>query len=169
MSFTVRRLDPPDFPAVRALRLEALAAHPSAYGASYESESQEPLESYYKRIENLIYIGGFNGDSLRGIAALLPTPAEKSAHIARLISVYVAPDARGTGLSRALIQSLIDIASRLKFEQITLNVEANNEHAILLYERLGFVTYGRHLKSLKIDGRYYDELHMCLDLVAAGA
>jgi ribosomal protein S18 acetylase RimI-like enzyme len=169
LSFTVRPLAFSDFPAIRTLRLEALAAHPSAYGASYEDESREPLESYYKRLENLIYVGGYQGDNLRAIAALLPTPAEKSAHIARLISVYVAPDARGTGLSKTLIQSLIDIARERGFEQITLNVEATNDPARRLYEKLGFIVYGRHARSIKIDGRYYDEFHMCLDLTAAGA
>lgn len=169
MSLSIRRLTSADFPAVRTLRLEALRAHPSAYGASYEDESQEPLDSYYKRLENLIYAGGFLGTELRAIAALLPTPASKSAHIVRLISVYTAPDARGTGLSKALIQALIDIARDMGFEQITLNVEATNDPARILYEKLGFVTYGRHDKSIKIDGRYFDELHMGLNLSAAGA
>ncbi|MFD2262781.1 GNAT family N-acetyltransferase [Lacibacterium aquatile] len=169
MSFTIRRLDPTDLPAVRALRLEALQAHPTAFGASYDTESKEELESYYRRLGNLIYVGGYVGDELVGISALMPLPPGNSAHITKLVSVYIQEKARGTGMSSAMIQTLIGIASRLKFEQIILTVEAGNSHASMLYERLGFVAYGRHPKSLKIAGRYYDELLMHLDLVAAGA
>lgn len=164
MSYTVRRLAPEDLPAIRALRLEALAKHPSAYGANLAAESAEPEESYYKRLSAMPYVGGFQDDKMVAIAALALSPPGNATHIGKLVSVYVQPAARGTGLSRNLIEALIEIARTLGLEQVTLNVEAGNSQAARLYERLGFVTFGRHPKSLKVGRDYYDEVLMVLEL-----
>jgi len=50
-------------------------------------------------------------------------------------------------------------------ELIQLAVVSDNEQARRLYERLGFLEYGLEKKSLKQDGRYYDEVLMAKDLM----
>ena len=77
--------------------------------------------------------------------------------------MYVRPDARKAGLGRQLIEAVIDYA-RDHVEVIQLSVVSGNEPARRLYTGLGFVEYGVEKKSLKQDGRYYDEILMALDL-----
>ncbi len=52
--------------------------------------------------------------------------------------MYVRAGARGSGLSDALIEAVIDRAVRDGVEQIKLTVNAENMHAVKLYERHGF-------------------------------
>ena len=57
-------------------------------------------------------------------------------HLARLIS---APERRGEGYGRAITTHLLDTAIARKPSSISLNVFADNERAVSLYESLGFV------------------------------
>jgi RimJ/RimL family protein N-acetyltransferase len=65
---------------------------------------------------------------------------------------------RGKGIGAALLQCLIEWgeASPL-IEKIGLSVFANNENAIRLYKRFGFVEEGRRPKELKIGPDCYAE------------
>ena len=71
--------------------------------------------------------------------------------------MYVREAARGTGLSAAMFDAVIDHATGL-VEQLQLTVNADNARAIKFYERHGFRTVGRIPRALLVDGRYYDEL-----------
>jgi RimJ/RimL family protein N-acetyltransferase len=73
--------------------------------------------------------------------------------------MYVREAARGTGLAAAIVQALLDHATR-EVEQVELTVNADNARAIKFYERQGFRIVGRMPRALRIDGRYYDELSM---------
>ena len=61
--------------------------------------------------------------------------SEHHYHLARLI---VAPDTRGNGYGRKLCRYLIDKASHLKCDLLTLNVYQNNTDALNLYLKIGF-------------------------------
>jgi RimJ/RimL family protein N-acetyltransferase len=76
--------------------------------------------------------------------------------------VSVAKPWRGQGLGTALVQTLIDWAEADPLvEKIGLAVYANNENAIRLYEKLGFLVEGRRPREMKIaDGQYVDDLLM---------
>ncbi len=57
-----------------------------------------------------------------------------------LISLWVAPFARGRGVGDAAIQSVVSWANPLA---VVLSVKADNKSAIRLYRRHGFVDAGR--------------------------
>ena len=62
----------------------------------------------------------------------------------RLYSIAIAPEARGKGLAQRLLQSSIRHVKRLGRSRYTLEVAAGNQAAIALYEKLGFVPFGRY-------------------------
>jgi RimJ/RimL family protein N-acetyltransferase len=73
--------------------------------------------------------------------------------------MYVRSAARGTGLARQLVEAVLDYAQD-RVELVQLSVIAGNVPAHRLYVALGFVAYGVEERALKVDGRYYDEVHM---------
>ena len=86
---------------------------------------------------------------------------EKTRHRGDIWGVYVAPDARGTGVGRRLMQHVLAHA-RTRVQQVHLAVTATNVAGIGLYEQLGFVRYGTEPRALKVGDRYLDEHLMVL-------
>lgn len=79
--------------------------------------------------------------------------------------MYVVPAARGTGLARPLLEAAIAHARQQPdLRQLQLGVTVGNAPALHLYPSLGFVEYGREPAALCVDGRYYDEILMQLEL-----
>jgi ribosomal protein S18 acetylase RimI-like enzyme len=56
-----------------------------------------------------------------------------------LISMWVAPFARGHGVSDALIQAVVSWAKEQRADRVVLAVRDDNAHAIALYVRHGFI------------------------------
>lgn len=54
------------------------------------------------------------------------------------LGIYLAPEARGRGLSRILMEALHDYARRAGASRIRLKVYPDNIVAVRLYERLGY-------------------------------
>jgi len=73
--------------------------------------------------------------------------------------MYLRPEARGSGLARRLVDAVLDHA-RGRVELIQLAVVADNVVARRLYASLGFTEYGIEVHSLKVEGRYLDEVLM---------
>ncbi|MBV7481482.1 GNAT family N-acetyltransferase [Bordetella sp. BOR01] len=165
-SFALRRLGATDADPYRHLRLEALQAYPTAFGSSWDEESARPREWFAARLEHMLMLGGWLGEHLCGTAGVFVHDGIKTRHKGTIVSVYVHPDARGSGMGQALIRELIaQVTGRL--DTLLLTVEASNTTAHALYRKLGFEEYGREPRALKIDGRFYDEILMALRLPAA--
>lgn len=67
----------------------------------------------------------------------------------------------GLGIGTAMIGYLTELAKQVGYEQIDLEVVAENEQAQALYRKCGFVETGRRYHALKFDdGTYHDEILM---------
>ncbi len=163
-AFNVRRLGKSDAAPFRQIRLEGLAQHPDAFGASWEIEAGKPLAWFAERLERNAVFGGSVADpELTGVVGLLLNEAPKRRHKGVLWGTYVRPQARGTGLSQALVARLLDHARGL-IEEVSLSVVTSNAAAIELYHKAGFEAYGLERRALKIAGQYHDELLMAVRL-----
>ncbi len=79
--------------------------------------------------------------------------------------MYVAPEVRGQGIGKQLMQALLTRCTTISgVEQIHLGVVTTNVAARHLYETLGFRTYGVESHALKDGERYLDEAFMSLFL-----
>jgi RimJ/RimL family protein N-acetyltransferase len=159
MTFLVCPLRPDQAGVYREIRLEALRLHPDAFGASFEDEAAQPLSFFEQRMTANMIFGGFDGDVLLGTAGFRPETGAKRMHKALLWGMYVRPIARGTGLARRLVEAVIDHAKD-RVELLQLAVVADNLGAQRLYVSLGFEPFGTEPRSLKVDGRYLDEVLM---------
>ncbi|MFS8045743.1 N-acetyltransferase family protein [Rhizobium sp. BR 314] len=83
------------------------------------------------------------------------------AHAGRL-GMGILPAFRGQGIGRRLIEATLKAARDVGIERVELSVHADNSRAIALYEKVGFVREGRACKSVRIDGRYKDAIHMAV-------
>ena len=67
----------------------------------------------------------------------------------------------GLGIGSAMIRYLTELAGQIGFEQIDLEVVADNDRAQALYRKCGFAESGRRTRALKFDdGTYHDEVLM---------
>ena len=161
----IRRLTSADAAAYRDIRLAGLRETPEAFGSTFERENTQPLAWFCDRLRDSQVFGAFRSTELLGVAGFRICNGEKERHKGMLWGMYVRPDARKAGVGRQLVEAVIDHA-RDRVEVIQLSVVSGNERARRLYASLGFVEYGIEKKSLKQDGRYYDEILMALDLNA---
>jgi ribosomal protein S18 acetylase RimI-like enzyme len=157
MEFSIRQLREEDGQAYRAVRLEALRAHPQAFAASYEADVQKPQSYFTDLLGKQTLFGAFDSDGeLLGINAFKQEDGDKQRHRGWLFQMYVRPEMRGTGCALALVQSHLQHASQHVI-QVHLGVAANNGPAIRLYQKAGFEIYGTEPRYLLVDGRYVDE------------
>jgi ribosomal protein S18 acetylase RimI-like enzyme len=85
-------------------------------------------------------------------------------HVAELTKVMVHPDARGLGLGRLMVDTLIDGADCFGAELLTLGVRGNNHGARALYEACGFTTWGVIPNGVAVDRHRFDAVRMSRQL-----
>jgi RimJ/RimL family protein N-acetyltransferase len=159
MTETIRPLRPDEATVWREIRLEGLRLHPEAFGASYEDELARPESFFAERLTGNTIFGGFQDQALLGTAGFMLQPGAKRAHKGLLWGMYVRQAARGSGLSRRLVEAVLDHA-RERVDLIQLSVVADNPAARRLYTSLGFAPYGIEERALRLGERYLDEVLM---------
>ncbi|HEU5100819.1 MAG TPA: GNAT family protein [Roseiflexaceae bacterium] len=168
---TIRPTRENDAPAYRALRLQALLAHPEAFGMDYETSAGQPIEHWQERMRSgaggphgVTYVAEAAG-GLAGMTVLSRNDLPKTRHAGSIFGVYTHPDWRRTGVADALLEACADYASMLGMRLIRLGVVTTNAGAIRLYHRCGFRVYSVEPEAIQNDGVYYDELMMVRRLV----
>jgi ribosomal protein S18 acetylase RimI-like enzyme len=131
----VRRATPGDAPQVARLLDD--------FQAEYDEPSPgvESLEERYAElIRNKEMIVLLVGDRPDGFAQLRFRPWVYSAGLhSYLEELYVAPDLRGNGLGRALLEAAVETARGEGAEQMELGTSEDDEAARGLYESAGFI------------------------------
>ena len=155
----IRLLTPADAPAYRDIRLDGLKQAPQAFSSTFEREEAMPLAWFEERIVKGNVFGALVAGELLGVVGYWPQEGAKESHKATLWGMYVRPEGRNAGLGRGLIEAVASHASG-HVEQLLLRVVSENETALRLYRNTGFAEYGREMKALKQDGRYFDEILM---------
>jgi len=87
---------------------------------------------------------------------------------AEIRKVMVHPDARGRKLARVVVDALVDTARAAGIETVILDVRGNNPAAMALYERTGFVVYGRLPDFVAVGNERFDRVCYRRDLRPAG-
>lgn len=70
----------------------------------------------------------------------------------------------GRGIGSRMLETALDAARSAGFLQLELEVDAENQRAIRLYQRFGFREYGRLPNAIRRDGQFFDELLMVKSL-----
>lgn len=137
---SLRAITPDDWRAWRELRLAALREAPYAFGSTLAQWRDAGEARWRARLTdgplNLIaLLDGKPAGIASGTAVSPPGSVE-------LISMWVAPFARGRGAGDALVGGVVQWARDQRARYVTLAVVPANAHAIRLYRRNGFSENG---------------------------
>ncbi|MDE1010379.1 MAG: GNAT family protein [Paraburkholderia fungorum] len=169
----IRQLGPADRDAYFQLRLRGLKAHPESFGQGYEEALAKGASQHDAMLQGVraakgdFLLGAYAVNAavnaapanapLIGVVGLLRSQRDKEQHKAAVIGMYVAPEAAGRGVGRALLNALLERAAQVEgLRQIQLIVNSQNEAARKLYESLGFRRYGCEIDALNVNGVFHD-------------
>lgn len=163
----IRPLTPADAPLYLALRREMLADSPWAFASSPEDPGTLDLALIAARLADPDQAIFAAFDDAPPVPHLLGTVGVyrhrrlKTAHRAGIRGVYVTPSARNRGLTTSLLTAALGLTRTWPgITSVALSVSENSPTARHVYERLGFVAWGREPAAIFADGRAYDEIHM---------
>ncbi|MCU1378218.1 MAG: GCN5-related N-acetyltransferase [Acidimicrobiales bacterium] len=126
----VRRAVLGDEEALRSLRVAAMTDAPGEFGSTLERELARPLEDWSRFLTTSAMFFVERDGTPVGLAGGHPSDDD-----IELVSMWVAPDARGLGGGDALVQAVLAWAGDAP---VRLYVVEGNERARRLYERNGF-------------------------------
>jgi ribosomal protein S18 acetylase RimI-like enzyme len=153
----VRRVDVDDWLLWRKLRLQALEEAPYAFSSKLADwQGQGDTETRWRgRLSDvpLNIVAEWQEIAAGMVSGTVPKPDGSI----ELISMWVAPSARGRGVGDSLVNAVIEWAYEQHARRVALAVLEDNERAVAFYRRHGFIP---------VDGRdeTVDERRMARDL-----
>ena len=142
---TVRRIRADEGKLLRVVRLAALADAPFAYSSTHEREADLTADDWAERAATRAISDSAStwfavdegGDVLGLVGAFRPQDTD-----VELVSMWTAPEARGLGVARQLVEVVVAWAREVGSTTVSLWVTRGNEPAHRLYESMGFVETG---------------------------
>lgn len=134
----ITRIGPADWERFRAVRLASLSESPAAFGSRYADWVDAPAERWQSRLSQVpLTLLAQEATQVVGVVSGQPVGETW----VELISMWVAPAARGTGVAGQLIGAVVDWAAD-QDRTTYLMVRSDNARARKSYERAGFVDTG---------------------------
>lgn len=162
---TIRSLTEQDAEAV--LEHMRQSYQETEYLSKYADEMDMTEESERKFLKTLeegemtLMLGVFESGELAAIASVIPISAHSKMKHRGGLGISVKKSFWSRGIGGLLLQAILTEAKRAGYEQVELEVMSENDRAVRLYEKSGFVAYGRRPCAVKLrDGRYMDEILM---------
>lgn len=140
MNFDIERLHDGEADRLKSIRLAALRDAPDAFGTTWEESVARTAEHWSEQLAELptfvATVGGADVGMVRGARD------DEQKDAAWLISLWVAPAARGARVGEALVDAVVGWARAEGFARLLLDVGDHNAPAIALYARKGFEPTG---------------------------
>ncbi len=133
----------------------------NSFDAQQEAEFLKEKTESPNEIEIVAVVDGV----VAGTAGIEAVGAKyKLKHRAEL-GIAILKEYWGLGIGKALMEACIECAKDAGYTQLELNVVAENERAVSLYKKMGFVEYGRNLRGFnsRVSG-YQEIVYMLLEL-----
>jgi ribosomal protein S18 acetylase RimI-like enzyme len=145
-------LGPPDYRPAPADGVVRLGPADVAALERLYADGTETGESPHFFLPSMVHEGVFFGlcEGTELIAAAgthLVVPQES---VAAIGCVYTRRDRRGRGLAAGVTSAVVNELLRLRLATIALNVSQENNRAVRVYERLGFVRYCAYYEGLAL-------------------
>ncbi len=133
----------------------------NSFDAQQEAEFLKEKTESPNEIEIVAVVDGV----VAGTAGIEAVGAKyKLKHRAEL-GIAILKEYWGLGIGKALMEACIECAKNAGYTQLELNVVAENERAVSLYKKMGFVEYGRNPRGFnsRVSG-YQEVVYMLLVL-----
>lgn len=114
------------------------------------------IESKTNEERELMLVATIDGKHIGNCSLMSIAPYKRYAHRCE-VAIALYQEYCGCGIGKVMIQTVLDVAKKLGYEQAELEVISDNKSAIAVYERLGFEKYGTFPTNMKYaDGTYAD-------------
>ena len=157
----IQQLNLNEVERLRTIRLAALQDAPQAFTSTFQQMESLPPEGWLNQLRMLstfvAVVDGVDSGMVRG------APSSDDDSSAYLISLWVAPQARGLGVGDALIDAVVTWARSEGYTRLLLDAGIENRPAVALYSRKGFKPTGQ-LGHLPPPRDYVKEQEMALEL-----
>ncbi|NUS91055.1 MAG: GNAT family N-acetyltransferase [Nocardia sp.] len=153
----VRRLTLADWDVFRQIRLRSLADAPHAFGATLDEARGRSEEDWREILACRTQFLAVAASVMVGTVGVTGEGSEL-----HLVAMWVAPDARGTGVADLLVRAVRDHAAASGCDRIRLEIVETNTVAERLYARHGFRRTG--VRGTVGPDDHRPELEMVLDL-----
>lgn len=144
--YTIRLLEPHDWPAYRQMRLRSLADSPDAFGSTLAEEQARPADAWAARLAAAAVSGRDRplvAEAAGAPVGLLWAKVDATdASVVNLFQVWVAPEGRGCGVGASLLHEAILWARSANARSVQLGVTQGDTPAVRLYARAGFRPFG---------------------------
>ena len=147
---TIRGLRPDDWPAVRAIYEDGIRSGDATFET--ETPSWERWDAAHPELRLVAEREG----SVIGWAALSPVSARRCYRGVGEVSVYVAAEARGDGLGRALLDELVERSEQAGYWTLSAGVFPENEASLRLHKACGFREVGVRERLGELGGVWRD-------------
>lgn len=158
MTITTRPLEPSDADDIHAITT-SLAVLPTTVTVPFTSRATV-AQDLATQDPNRHVLGAVVAGRVVGFAGLSVGKRARTRHVGHF---YLEVHERfwGRGVGSALMTAILDLADRwLGLVRVELQVNADNDRAVRLYERFGFVREGRLRANILSNGLYLDSLVM---------
>ncbi len=159
MAISIRRAEPADYEAVRQVYAGPRAIWgtlqlPFPSAETWRKRLTEPMEGAY-------FLVACADEQIVGQLGLHTFPNHPRRRHVGQIGMAVRDDWQGQGVGTALMQAAVDLAEKwLNLSRLELEVWTDNEPAIRLYKKFGFMTEGTLIRFGFRDGEYADAYYM---------
>ena len=113
------------------------------------------IKSKIEDDKELMLIATIDGKHIGNCSLMSIAPYRRYRHRCD-VAIALYKEYCGCGIGTAMLQTVLNVAKEAGYEQAELEVMAENENAIAMYEKLGFKKYGTFPDNMK----YADESYM---------
>ena len=155
MGYTIEKMTDADWDAVRAIYLEGIATR----NATFETESPS-WDTWNNNHRPDCRLVARSNEKVLGWAVLIPVSRRPVYSGVAEVSVYVAADARGMGVGKALLGSFINASEKTGIWSLQAGLFKENSASITLHKGVGFREIGFQERKGSMDGVWRDVLLM---------
>ncbi len=151
MPTTIEAMQPGDWDAVRKIYLEGIATK----NATFETDVP-PYDAWDAAHHPFCRLVAKRDDAVVGWVALSPTSKRRVYAGVAEITIYIAAQARGQGIGKALMQRVIEESEREGIWTLQAGIFVENTVSIALHKKHGFREVGIRERIGQMDGIWRD-------------
>jgi putative acetyltransferase len=137
MEITIRPIQPPDNEALaHIIRLSIEALNLPTEGTAHSDPTTDNLFQHFQKANSFYWVAAA-GDKVLGGCGIYPSNGLPDG-CCELVRYFLAPEARGRGVGKTLLNKSVQTAKDLGYETMYLESFPDMKEAIRIYEQNGF-------------------------------
>lgn len=125
-----------------------------------EEDEKQFINAKIAAERELMLVAFIDGKHIGNCSLMSIAPYRRYSHRCD-VAIALYKEYCGCGIGKAMLETILDVAKSVGYEQAELEVMAENKNAIVMYEKLGFKKFGTFPDNMKYDdGSYMDAYWM---------